>query len=331
MKVSVIIPTYNRPGFLVQAVRSILHQTHPVWEIIIVDDGSSVNHCMNIDAVKLLDDRITVYRLPENKGVSAARNYGLDKSTGDYILFLDDDDLLHPEMVESNLSIFAADSKAGVVSSGFDMFFDPRSPETECSNENGDAMFPETIFTWDYGDTTMLTEHPFSALLRKGLQVSSSLVSRQAIGSARFPEDLTRGEDIFFWLTLASAGCSFRINHVQLSFYRIHLYNSLSDPGWRKASLKFKLKLYHQGMATKSEDRFVVHLRLARHLLPFDRLQCGKHILYACRIMTSAEMIPSWPLLFKYIASRFYNKWRNRKVNKARRSIIARERCENRL
>jgi len=323
MKVSVIIPTYNRPGFLAQAVHSVLLQTHAVMEIIIVNDGSSARHRTKIDALKLLDDRIRVYHFPDNKGVSAARNKGLKKAAGDYILFLDDDDQLHPDMVKSNLKIFSADSKADVVSSSFDMFFDTCPPDADWCAEQQHAIFPETIFTWDYGETSLLTEHPFSALLRKGLQVSSCLVRRQAIGSARFPEDLTRGEDTFFWLTLASAGCNFRINHLQLCFYRIHLYNSLSDPGWRKASLRGKLKIYQNGMATKLVDRFVVHLHLARHLLKFDRQLCLKHIFWACRIMVSVQMIPSWPLLIKIISSKFYNKWRHRKVNKANRAVIA--------
>ncbi|MFC1844711.1 glycosyltransferase family 2 protein [Thermodesulfobacteriota bacterium] len=330
MKVSVIIPTFNRPGYLVQAVHSVLQQTHPVFEIIIVDDGSSIPYRTKIDALKQLDGRISVFHLSKNKGVSAARNYGLQKSQGDYILFLDDDDLLHPDMVESNLRILADDSEAGVVSSGYGMFFDETSPDTDWSIEHQHAMFPETtFFSWDYEDTSMLTEHPFSALLRKSLQVSSCLLSKKAIGSVRFPEDLTRGEDSFFWLSLASSGCCFRINHSQLGFYRLHRYNSLSGPGWRKASLENKLKILHQGIATKQHDRLVVHLHLARILLQFDRLQSLKHICFACRILILPSVIPFWPLLFKSILGKFYNRYRHRKVHKARRVIIAGNTNEN--
>jgi len=327
MKVSVIIPTYNRPSYLAQAVHSLLKQTHPVFEIIIVDDGSAIKHRNRIDALKLLDDRISVYHILENKGVSAARNYGLEKSGGDYILFLDDDDLLHPHMVESNLKIFADDSGTGVVSSGYDIFMDANPPDTEWNNEHQKGMSPETIFSWDYGDTSLLAEHPFSALLQKSLQVSSCLVSRQAIGTARFPEDLTRGEDIFFWLTLASAGCSFRINHKQLGLHRLHRYSSLANPDWRKASLKYHLKLFNMKMNAKLDDRFIGHLHLAHCFFRFNRLQSMNHIFSACRIFMTLPMIPYWPVLVKTIAFKFSNKWRQRKVIKARKSIIAGNTC----
>ena len=168
----------------------------------------------------------------------------------------------------------------------------------------------------------MLTEKPFSALLRKDLQVSSCLVSRQTIGPARFPEDLTRGEDTFFWLTLACADCSFRINHAQLGFHRIHPNNSISHSNWWKASQEYYLKIFNTGMVTKLDDRLVVHLRFARLLMQFDYLECLKHILSACRILVSFKMIPSWPMLLKAIPAWLCNKWRYRKVNKVRKTII---------
>jgi len=324
MKVSVIIPTYNRPGYLAQAVHSVLQQTHPVFEVLIVDDGSAVIHRARIDALQELDDRISVFHFPENNGVSAARNYGLEKSGGDYILFLDDDDLLHPRMVESNLVFFAADNKAGVVSSGYDIFLDTNSPNENWSNEHQQAKSPEkTLLSWDYGDTSLLTKKPFSALLRKSLQVSACLVRRQAIGPARFPEDLTRGEEHFFWLTLAKSGCSFRINHAQLSYYRLHRFNSLSSPGWRKAALESRLKLLHAGMVTELEDLLAVHLKIAQMQLQFDQMQSLNHLFLAFRILISIPMIPSWPFLLKSIPVKFRDRWRNRNMNKALRSLFS--------
>jgi len=181
MKVSVIIPTYNRPGYLAQAVHSVLQQTHAVHEIIIVDDGSSIIHCPKIEDLKQLDGRIRMFHLPANKGVSAARNYGLEKSEGDYILFLDDDDLLFPHMVESNLQIFAVDRVVDVVFSGYDMFFDASPPDTDSSDEHQHQMSSEAIlFSWDYGDTSMLAEHPFSAILRFSSFLANSRISRSS-------------------------------------------------------------------------------------------------------------------------------------------------------
>ena len=330
MKVSVIIPTFNRPGYLAQAVDSVLQQTDSVFEIILVNDGSSPIHRDKIEALTQWDERIRVYHFPENKGVSAARNFGLEKSRGDYILFLDDDDLLHPQMVESNLKFFADHPEIDVVSSGYDIFFDSTPPDSDWHREQRQGISPAPIlYSWNYGDSSLLETKPFSALLRKNIKISS-LISRKAIGSVRFPEDLTRGEDNFFWLAIADKGCGFKINHAQLSFIRLHRYNSLSSPGWREASLKYSLKLFHEGMVTNPFDRFVVHLSIARLLLRSHLLQCLKHTLKACSIVLSFPMIRYWPLLFKSIPAKFYSRWRLRKVHKALGSIVAREIYGNR-
>ena len=86
---SIIIPSYNRSHILPQAIKSVLNQSYPNWELFIVDDGS-------IDGTWALmndysDDRIH-YLHKENGGVCSARNYGVHSSKGDYIVFLDSDD-----------------------------------------------------------------------------------------------------------------------------------------------------------------------------------------------------------------------------------------------
>lgn len=88
MPVSVIIPTYNRKKFLKEAVRSVLSQSFKELEIIVVDDGSSHKS----EWVEALDPRIH-YIYCAQRGVAAARNFGVSVSSGEYIAFLDSDDL----------------------------------------------------------------------------------------------------------------------------------------------------------------------------------------------------------------------------------------------
>jgi glycosyltransferase involved in cell wall biosynthesis len=102
--VSVIVPTYNRASHLKVALRSVKAQTYRPIEVIVVDDGSDDN---TADVVKRWtssgsqDDQFTVtYLNQENRGPSAARNFGLVHSRGEYIQFLDSDDYLHPQKVE---------------------------------------------------------------------------------------------------------------------------------------------------------------------------------------------------------------------------------------
>lgn len=88
---SVILTTFERPGFLEEAVQSVLEQTYPDFELIVVDDGS-------LPPAQVPDDpRIELVRQETNRGIAAARNRGLAVAKGDYICFLDDDDWYDPE------------------------------------------------------------------------------------------------------------------------------------------------------------------------------------------------------------------------------------------
>lgn len=103
VKVSVIIPTFNRNSFLESAIESVLTQTFRDFEIIIVDDASSddVHECL-----KQFDDpRLKHIRHKVNRGEAGARNTGIENSTGEYIAFLDDDDTWLPEKIEQQLSV----------------------------------------------------------------------------------------------------------------------------------------------------------------------------------------------------------------------------------
>lgn len=94
MKISIIMPTYNRAFIIKRAVDSVISQTYSDWELIIIDDGSSDN---TQEVIKpYTDSRITYIGHNQNKGVNFARNFGLSKCTGEVITFLDSDDEFLP-------------------------------------------------------------------------------------------------------------------------------------------------------------------------------------------------------------------------------------------
>lgn len=100
--VSVIIPTYNRENYVMRAVESVLNQTYHDVEVVLIDDGSTDNTAQKIQEIGRNDHRLK-YFFQENKGVAAARNLGMQKSNGEYISFLDSDDVLEPDKIEEQL------------------------------------------------------------------------------------------------------------------------------------------------------------------------------------------------------------------------------------
>lgn len=99
-KVSVIIPMYNTGEYIEEAIRSIMNQTLSQIEIIVVDDGSTDNSLEIAKRLQNIDNRIIIY-LQENKGQAVARNNGLSHAVGNYIYFMDSDDILHIDALKT--------------------------------------------------------------------------------------------------------------------------------------------------------------------------------------------------------------------------------------
>jgi hypothetical protein len=104
-KVSVVIPTYNRAKLLSHCVQSVLGQTHRNIEAIVIDDGSEDETAPLLASWAKADPRLKVI-LQHHKGAQAARNLGFQASSGEFVSFMDDDDLWHPEKVAAQLAAF---------------------------------------------------------------------------------------------------------------------------------------------------------------------------------------------------------------------------------
>lgn len=102
--ISVVVPVYNVENYIEKCVNSLMNQTYKNIEIILVDDGSPDRSSTIIDGLAKMDQRIHVIH-QKNKGVSAARNAGLERSTGDYIMFVDGDDWVDSDYVSYFLEL----------------------------------------------------------------------------------------------------------------------------------------------------------------------------------------------------------------------------------
>lgn len=110
--VSVVMPTYNRAAVIERAIRSVLDQTYPYLELIVVDDGSGDNTGEVVRAIR--DPRIRYVRINENHGTSHAKNIGISAARYGLIAFHDDDDLWRPEKLKKQVSLLLlAEKRAG--------------------------------------------------------------------------------------------------------------------------------------------------------------------------------------------------------------------------
>lgn len=101
--VSIITPTFNSAKFIAQTIQSVQNQTYQNWELILVDDCSSDNTVALIKAFLETDNRIKLFQQNKNSGAGIARNFAVSESNGDYIAFLDADDLWKPLKIEKQL------------------------------------------------------------------------------------------------------------------------------------------------------------------------------------------------------------------------------------
>lgn len=213
-KVSVIIPVYNSEAYIEQCVQSLISQTYRNWEALLIDDGSTDRSLELCEGLSRTDSRLKVYH-QENKGVSAARNYGLDCAEGEYVAFLDSDDAIHPLLFEEMVRqidehhvemVFC--NFAQVDNLQMDEVLARASPQDERPQWRiGDGEEAERWFHIDYAEA---------------LHGVSGMVSRNLIGPLRFDETLSFGEDTLFKCCLFRKKVYTAYSPGQWYYYRIN-------------------------------------------------------------------------------------------------------------
>jgi teichuronic acid biosynthesis glycosyltransferase TuaG len=103
--VSIVMPAYNCEKYVIEAINSVLAQTYRNWELLVLDDGSKDNTLRIIEEFSQKDSRIKALPNGKNMGVSATRNRGIELASGDWIAFLDSDDMWEPEKLEKQFEI----------------------------------------------------------------------------------------------------------------------------------------------------------------------------------------------------------------------------------
>ena len=219
---SVVIPCYKQAHLLPKAIESVLEQARDVdLELIVVDDGSPDDAAEVAGGYASRYPGVTVIR-QANAGLCAARNRGILRSTGRFLLFLDADDYLRPGMLAAAARAFADDSEVAVVH-GF----------ADVVDEGGEQVMAE------FGGTDLGTD-PFHTLLSYNIGPPNTFVVRREVLSqvGLFDVSLRSCEDWDLWLRIAAVGGRFHLARDMRSVYRM-VPGSMSknvETMWRSAS-----------------------------------------------------------------------------------------------
>lgn len=210
-KISVITPMYNGEAYIRQCIRSVQDQSEQNWEMIIIDDGSTDRGPLICEELSREDDRIRLYR-QKNGGVSSARNKGLDLAEGEYVFFLDSDDMIHPRLLKEMVKQ-AQGHGCGLVFCGYTLTDGCLSAPKEAYNEN-DLYWQaakEEVHEWFH--RTYVNEMS---------GIGGKMIERSVVGTLRFDVSLINGEDTYFLYCLICRGIRVSYSPMRWYYYRMH-------------------------------------------------------------------------------------------------------------
>lgn len=215
--ISIITPIYNKSTYIDDTIKSVLSQTYKTWEMLIVDNGSTDGSWEKVKQIS--DSRIHLLQSPK-QGPGAARNYGLIHAQGEWIQFLDADDLLAPDHLEQQLTMAQKNPDAEIIACCWQEFPDQHPGERILKQPSGIGQSMQVLRD--------------SAIAFAPWAVHAALVKRSALSSDDYwSESLDQylAEDIAFWFKLVnrctviygeSKGASYRTKTPQCRTQNLH-------------------------------------------------------------------------------------------------------------
>jgi glycosyltransferase involved in cell wall biosynthesis len=262
-KVSIIIPAYNTAPFIAETLDSVLAQTYPNFEAIVINDGSPDTDELE-RVIAPYRERI-VYIKQSNKRAAGARNTGIRHAGGEYLAFLDSDDCLMPEALAVQLRKFEDDPSLDMVYADAMLFDDPVGLGKTCME-----LCPST------GPVT------FESLVNEETQVCIvGTVIRKAmvLKVGPFDESLRRCDDYDMWLRVAYAGGKISYHRAVLGKARPGRPSSLgaSELGMLEASMEI-LSGLDRKFQLSGEQRALIQRRIAFHQAHHDRVMAKQYL-----------------------------------------------------
>jgi glycosyltransferase involved in cell wall biosynthesis len=304
--VSVIIPAYNIEKLIRQSVDSVLSQTYDDFELVVVDDGSTDNTGQILRSIK--DPRMTYHYQPNSGLPSKPRNAGVRLSKGEYVAFLDHDDLWLPTKLERQMAIIDRDDQIGLISSNaFIMNDDQKTVIPLISGLKEGYLKDETFF-------------PANQIIQSTALVKKS--DFEAVGGLNESPDLKAIEDYDLWLRLYAKYPCYYIDEC-LAYYR---KLRVSTSGGEMRTIEREVahyRKYYQGYGFPEK---INRLRLVNILFKkaFLQLMNGK-IGFIRTTVEAMAAAGSLPVLIKYFRSipigKIFNKVRGQFSGSSQRAL----------
>lgn len=231
MRVSVVIPTYNKEAYIGRAVGSVLAQSMPDFEVIVVDDGSTDR---SADVVRrIIDNRVVLLSKP-NGGEGSARNAGIRAANSDLVCFLDADDAYQPWFLSEVIALAESNKNASMIATAF--MIKERDGRVLNYLEHQLGGLIDDKYSLDYFGALSAGLYPVSS---SSVCVRSSLFSEVGL----FDEQLRIGADIDMWIRLCSAGDVLYSRRFSSTYHRDAENRSVDQEALSQKRLAFISKL----------------------------------------------------------------------------------------
>lgn len=297
--ISIVTPAYNAAGFIAESINSVIVQTYTHWEMIIVDDGSTDDTKKVVAEFAQRDSRIK-YHYQQNGRQGKARNLAISKASGEYIAFLDADDLWVSNKLEKQLEVFEKENCDLVYTSG-NIF------EANIQNLVKAIKVPEGL----QNNNSFILKQLFGY----SVPILSVMVKKEHLLKVNgFDENLQvqNAEDYQLWIKLCDNGTRFYGLQDELFYYRVHANQATSSDSLAltqsirslsRITLKSVSERIKQSIMNKRVNRYLIHefdninAKRKQEIIKLYSDPLGKPLKY---LFCSLLIIISKKLLLKY-------------------------------
>lgn len=306
-KISIIMPVYNSERFVAGSIESVLAQQFTSWELIVIDDGSTDNSGKICDTFSAKDPRVKVFHI-DNGGVSNARNYGICQAVGEYIQFLDSDDYLLPETLQT---AYTQKEDRDLLIWGYERF---PSKAIKCADRvryysNREEFAEAFLFLMENN----LFAVPWNKLYRRDLIIENNVC---------FQKDLSLGEDHLFNLSYVKTCTKIKVLPEILHRYRYGENDSLSA--------KFRANYMEIQQQIKEEtDRTFQHTEAVVRLTGRNYLTDTINYITGCACKSNLSGFQGVRMLKNYLNNEFFaanlktEAWREIQIRRMTRVLIS--------